>query len=53
MAAGFLEPLDAPGLALTIDQINSLKDILKAIKKPNYKNTIKELNEYVDFMFNF
>ena len=53
MAAGFLEPLDAPGLGLTIDYIHNLQDVLKLVQKPNYNNVIKKTNQHLDFMFNF
>lgn len=53
MAAGFLEPLDAPGLAITIESINLLKDLIKNFKSKNYKNMLLQKNKYSDNLFDF
>lgn len=46
MAAGFVEPLDAPGLALTANAITSLRKILIG------KETIETANKLLDWNYN-
>lgn len=47
MAGGFLEPLDAPGLTLTVRAINLLTSILEG------GTTIQEANERMNWWFDF
>lgn len=54
MASGFLEPLDAPGLDLTIKSVNRLKSLLINFhEKKDYRLKLEENNEKFDFDFNF
>ena len=48
LANGFLEPLDAPGLTLTIDVINHLKPILQQWKDIPDKNIVNSLREVIN-----
>jgi tryptophan halogenase len=49
MSNGFLEPLDAPGLSLTIDGIRFLTEILKNKDNINYDSVIKKANNNQSF----
>lgn len=53
MAAGFLEPLDAPGLTITILTIHKLKEVLQVVNNINYKNILDDSNNWFNFLFNF
>jgi hypothetical protein len=53
MAAGFLEPLDAPGLTITTYNIEMLKKIIFLKAKDNYDTPLNNYNKKSDFMFNF
>lgn len=47
MAAGFLEPLDAPGLSMSMRFVHTLIELLTS------KVTIKNANQYCKYDFNF
>jgi hypothetical protein len=53
MAAGFLEPLDAPGLTITIHNIGMLKSLIPLKTKDNYDKVLNKLNNKSDRIFNF
>jgi tryptophan 7-halogenase len=63
LAAGFLEPLDAPGISLTLSTSGSLATILSGLRKTiktaslesfeEYTNIIKDTNHAIEEMFNF
>lgn len=53
MASGFLEPLDAPGLSITIDSIEKLKNLITSKTKEEYKETLNIYNKSWNFVFNF
>lgn len=49
MAAGFLEPLDAPGLSLTIREIRLL---IRFFQEDSKKENIQQMNNSINFAFN-
>lgn len=51
MSSGFLEPLDAPGLAFTIFQINNLSKILKMKNESKDKNFLNEYNKKLNMRY--
>jgi tryptophan halogenase len=54
MSSGFLEPLDAPGLSLSIDAINMLTSLLELkYKNINYLSALKISNNYLFFLQKF
>lgn len=53
MAAGFLEPLDAPGLALTLRFLTFLEDILDNIESDNIQKIKTTLNQEAVIDYDF
>jgi hypothetical protein len=53
MASGFLEPLDAPGLTITIYNIGMLKSLIPLKTKDNYDKVLNKLNNKSNRIFNF
>ncbi len=54
MASGFLEPLDAPGLDLSLKTVFNLLDLLTDIaSNKSNRDKINNLNDQMNFEFNF